>query len=104
MTSKSIFQIYGLLFSGLILFLTNSCETPESSPDYTGQKGTVYDSEGNVYKTLGIGSQIWIAENLRATVFNDNMSILNINDSLTWINLTSAGYCWYNNDSLLKIP
>jgi len=45
-----------------------------------------------------------MAENLRSTKLNDNSQILNLRDSLDWINLSSPGYSWYNNDTTLKIP
>jgi uncharacterized protein (TIGR02145 family) len=40
-----------------------------------------------------------MAENLKATTFNDGEPILLITDSTEWFNLTDAAYCWYNNDS-----
>jgi uncharacterized protein (TIGR02145 family) len=58
---------------------------------------TITDVEGNVYKTIQIGSQIWMAENLKTTKLNDNTVIRNVTDNNEWINLTSPGYCWYNN-------
>ena len=50
----------------LILVLIYRCEktVPFTYTDYTGEKGIIYDIEGNKYKTIGIGSQIWMAENL----------------------------------------
>ena len=36
---------------------------------------TVTDIEGNVYNTLQIGSQCWIKENLRTTMFEDGTTI-----------------------------
>ena len=66
--------------------------------DYTGQTGTVNDINGNNYPTIGIGSQIWMAENLKTTKFNDGESIPLVTDNTAWINLTAPGYCWYNNN------
>jgi len=62
----------------------------------------VSDIEGYVYNTIGIGSQIWMVENLRTTFLNDSTPITQIfNDSL-WTRFRSPGYCWYNNDSIIN--
>jgi uncharacterized protein (TIGR02145 family) len=61
--------------------------------------GTVTDIEGNVYKTIVIGTQVWMAENLKTTKYNDNKPIPEVTDNKVWENLTTPGYCWYNNDS-----
>jgi uncharacterized protein (TIGR02145 family) len=64
---------------------------------------TVTDAENNVYKIVTIGNQVWMAENLRSTKYNDNTSISLITDSVTWASATSAAYCWYrNNESSAK--
>lgn len=66
------------------------------SPDIT-------DVEGNKYKTVKIGSQIWMAENLRSTKYNDDTPITLVTDSAEWRNYSATTliprYCWYNNDS-----
>lgn len=59
---------------------------------------TVTDIDGNVYHTVKIGSQIWMVENLRVTRYNDGEPIPNITNNYDWVNLSTAGYCWYNND------
>lgn len=38
-------------------------------------EGTVQDSEGNTYRTVEIGNQVWLAENLRSTKFQDGSTI-----------------------------
>jgi uncharacterized protein (TIGR02145 family) len=60
---------------------------------------TVTDVEGNIYHTITIGNQIWTVENLKTTKYNDGTAIPNVTDSATWTNLTTPGYCWYNNDA-----
>jgi uncharacterized protein (TIGR02145 family) len=59
------------------------------------------DVDGNSYNIVVIGSQIWMAEDLKTTKFNDNTSILNITDNGAWAGDSVAktpAYCWYNND------
>jgi|GEM_PF-1407785 len=58
---------------------------------------TVTDIEGNVYKTITIGTQTWTAENLKTTKYNDGTSIPLIIDDDTWQNVTTPAYCNYNN-------
>jgi uncharacterized protein (TIGR02145 family) len=105
---KSIFLsiIYILFFLGQFLILMISCEKSEPKPIPRGQSGTVTDIEGNLYKTIEIGTQTWMAENLKTTLLNDSSSILDncshiitvINDT-GYVNVLTTGYCWYSNVS-----
>ncbi|MEI7502681.1 MAG: fibrobacter succinogenes major paralogous domain-containing protein [Paludibacter sp.] len=67
--------------------------------NFEGWANTVTDIDGNIYKTVTIGTQTWMAENLKVTHFKDGTAIPNITDGNQWIGLTTAGYCTYNNDS-----
>lgn len=60
--------------------------------------GKLADVDGNTYKTISIGTQIWMAENLKTTKYNDKSSIPLVTDNSAWANLTTSGYCWFNND------
>jgi len=60
--------------------------------------GTVSDIEGNIYKTIRIGNQTWMAENLKTTKYNDGELIPNITVDVEWLEFSSGAYCWYNND------
>ena len=104
MNSFSILVRLKFLFLVFLIITFNSCEVTEPvlDPDYTGQSGQVADIEGNVYKTVGIGSQIWMAENLQTTLLNDNSPIsIILNDSI-WARLNVPGYCWYDNDTIIN--
>ena len=48
-----------------------SFSTLPPAADHTGETGTVEDADGNVYQTIGIGSQIWMAENLKTTRYRN---------------------------------
>ncbi|RLD65865.1 MAG: hypothetical protein DRI98_14250, partial [Bacteroidetes bacterium] len=58
----------------------------------------VTDNDGNYYNSVTIGDQLWMAENLKTTKYNDNTDITLVTDQNTWNNLTTPGYCWYNNN------
>ena len=62
------------------------------------QVGTVADVEGNIYKTIRIGEQIWMAENLRVRRTNDNLIfIADITSNVGWEDAFFPGRCRYNN-------
>ncbi|MFT6338762.1 MAG: hypothetical protein ACJATI_005539 [Halioglobus sp.] len=62
----------------------------------------IQDVEGNVYNIIKIGyengGQVWMAENLRTTKYNDGTDIGLVTDGTDWGNLMTPGYCYYNND------
>jgi uncharacterized protein (TIGR02145 family) len=59
--------------------------------------GTVTDIENNVYKTITIGTQTWMAENLRTTKYRNGEAIPEVTGSAEWKNLTTSAYCNYEN-------
>jgi uncharacterized protein (TIGR02145 family) len=82
-------------------YATNSVGTSYGSQvSFTTQtaSGTVTDVDGNVYTTIVIGSQEWMAENLKVTHFRNGEPIQNVTDDTQWSLSESGTYCWYNND------
>jgi len=61
-------------------------------------KSNSVDGDGNEYQIVTIGTQNWLAENLRTTKFNDGTPIPLVTDKEAWAQLTESGYCWYDND------
>ena len=61
--------------------------------------GSVTDRDGNVYKTVTIGTQTWMAENLRTTKFRNGDNIPKIVDNSVWANQSKSAYCDYSNTS-----
>ena len=64
--------------------------------------GNITDQDGNIYRTVKIGEQTWMAENLRATHYLDGSSIPSVNNLNAWTGLNNGAYCFYNNDTLNK--
>ena len=61
--------------------------------------GTMSDNDGNIYKTIVIGTQTWMAENLKTSKYrNGNAIPTNLSDA-TWQSTTSGAYTIYNNDA-----
>lgn len=90
---------YPLLLMGMLLMLTNSCKKDDSnSPSSTS---TVKDIDGNAYHTITIGSQVWMAENLKTTKYRNGDPIPNVTDNSQWINLQTGAFCNYNNDAAI---
>lgn len=87
------------LFMGLLacaLILSFGCDKDDDDDGIS--YGSVKDSEGNTYKTVKIGSQTWMAEDLRATKLNTGLALDEIQGDLEWSETSDPAYCWYNND------
>ncbi|MCP4312967.1 MAG: PKD domain-containing protein [Bacteroidetes bacterium] len=63
--------------------------------------GSVSDIDGNKYKTIQIGEQVWMAENLRSTRYSDGTAIPHVTGTSDWDALGNddKAYCWYDNSS-----
>jgi uncharacterized protein (TIGR02145 family) len=84
--------IYPFAIMGMFMMLNGGCKKDNNN------NPTITDIDGNVYHTKTIGTQVWMVENLKTTRYNDGSSIPLVSDSLAWINLSTPGFCWYNND------
>ena len=54
--------------------------------------------DGEKYTVVQIGTQLWMAENLRAIQYTDGTGIPEVTDDSEWGGLTSNAYCWFQND------
>jgi len=63
-----------------------------------GYVPTIEDIEGNSYPIITLGTQVWMAENLKTTRYSDGSYIPLITDAAAWAALTSDAYCYYDND------
>ena len=72
-----------------LLFVVVGLSCKKSTPN---DPNTVTDIDGNVYKTVKIGNQTWMAENLRTTKYRNGDPIPLITDAGAWSNLGSGAY------------
>ena len=57
--------------------------------------GTASDYDGNEYYTMMIGEQLWMAENLRTTSYNNGAGINGDLDSMAWESTGTGAYAVY---------
>lgn len=69
---NNVFTISSVTTLILSIIISHSCRKEEPS---LSEYGTVTDIEGNVYKTIIIGSQTWMAENLKTAKYSNGDSI-----------------------------
>ncbi len=79
---------------------------PGTAKPVTGN--TVTDVDGYTYPTVTIGTQEWMAENLRTTKYNNGTTIPKVTSDVDWYkvvynNDTLPMMCWYNNDSAIAV-
>src|SRR5689334_2797997 len=83
---------------GLLVLFAFSCKKDENVPAIVHETGTMTDVEGNVYTTVKIGNQWWMAENLKVTKFRNGNSISHYANAQDW-SAGIAGYCAWNDES-----
>jgi len=105
-TSKSLKEIAlnqpQILDSSKVL--ANSISTSQVSYNEILDSAIIYEIEyftdnrdNQQYKTVKIGNQVWMAENLRAIRLNDGTSIPVISEKNIWSTLKTSACCWYDN-------
>lgn len=82
-----------LLVTTLLLIITSGCKKNEEE-----ESSIIKDGDGNIYTSVTIGNQVWLKQNLKTTKFNDGTAIPLVTGNTEWNNLSTPGYCWYNND------
>jgi uncharacterized protein (TIGR02145 family) len=62
------------------------------------QTDTVTDIDGNIYQTVKIGNQWWMAENLRVSKYRNGDQIPKVAGNTEWGNLTTGAWAYSDND------
>jgi len=79
------------------LILLSACSKDEVTEliPVNDTPGWVKDVEGNTYSTIRIGNQIWMAENLKTTRYNNGNAIATGHSGEQWANLGTGAYIIY---------
>ncbi len=99
--NKTLSNLYRLRVSGEDIETTEHSDieiTENMTVDVTVNR-TVTDIDGNTYRTVKIGDQWWMGENLKTTHYRNGDLIPNVTDDSEWIGLQTGAYSNYNNDT-----
>ena len=97
---KIKYRFVQFLFA-LTILLSNSCKKDEPAIKVL-ETGTMVDVDGNLYKTVKVGNQWWMAENLKVKKFRNGVSISQSISNEMW-NEKRASFCNYNNSETAGI-
>jgi len=86
------------------LIFIGSCAEDDSeayliAPYLFIQSDTLIDIDGNVYQTVKIGDQWWMAENLRVKHYRDGSTIYEEKSDDSWQDLEYGARCSFDNDA-----
>ncbi len=84
--------------AALLFLFSSGCKKEEANTPIVHETGTMTDIEGNIYKTVKIGNQWWMAENLKVKKYRNRFQINIGQDSIDWTQ-SSGAYCLYEKDA-----
>jgi uncharacterized protein (TIGR02145 family) len=85
-------SLYSLCIIALLFQSCGDSTAPTNEPD-------LIDARNNrTYKTVKIGSQVWMAENLDVATFRNGDIIPEARTAEEWMNAQSPAWCYYMND------
>lgn len=90
MEKKSVSALGKGVFLFVLTISMSSCSKENSK---SLNFGSVSDKEGNIYKTIEIGNQTWMAEDLNSTMFSNGDPVANLVDNTEWSSSVSGAYC-----------
>jgi uncharacterized protein (TIGR02145 family) len=89
---------FALNIGGKTCIVTRTVAIAPQNPT-SGYGSDITDIEGYSYKTVYIGTQQWMALNLKTEKYNDGAGIPNVTDNTQWQNNTKGAWSYYNNDA-----
>ncbi len=98
MRQKNRIRLCYFLVTGLLLIFNYGCKKGENAPVDKMSANQLTDQNGNIYNSVTIGTQIWMAENLKTTKYSNGDAIPTT--TLDISNESTPKYQWsYGDDS-----
>jgi uncharacterized protein (TIGR02145 family) len=88
-----------ILCCAILALIINACTTNDAAVVLPTDLTPVTDIDGNVYPVVIIGTQTWMAENLKTARYRNGDSISNLTDSAKLAAATAGAWCSYMNDT-----
>lgn len=82
----------------LIVLISFSCNNDKTPTKLEFEESTVTDIDENSYKTVKIGNQWWMTENLKVTHYRNGDAIPIVYDTSEWAYISTGAYCNYDNN------
>lgn len=79
-------------------FSTVFMDVPTQSKTITFSFVPCTDYNNNHYTVVQICSQLWMAENLKATTYSNGEDIPEVTGAAQWDNLSTGAYCYFDNN------
>jgi uncharacterized protein (TIGR02145 family) len=76
-------------------------DVPTASKTINIEFAACQDASGNNYTVVKIGTQTWMAENLKTAKYRNGDAIPNVTDNSAWAALSTGAWCNYNNDAAM---
>jgi len=87
------------IFAVSIIFVNCKKKSDDTTPPVVPNDSTVKDFDGNIYHKVKLGTQVWLAENLKATHYRNGDPVAHTKDMPLRPNFDSTGAFYiYNND------
>jgi len=78
-------------------YSTVTTDIPASDKTITFDFVACTDGDNNNYPSVTIGTQVWMAANLKTTMYNAGNVITSVTDNTAWSTNTTGAYCNYSN-------
>ena len=85
-----------MMFFLACLLIISCQQVPDSPVSELGPP--LVDIDGNAYRTLNIGDQVWMVENLRVSHYRNGDAIPRVPEAGAWRSTASGACCFYENN------